>query len=948
MFEFSIEGQPAAKKFRLSEGTAGVGRDPTNALHLDDPRVSRFHARLTVIEEGCFLTDLGSANGTRVNGEELEPRAERKLRDGDRIELGPFVLHCSIVPSDTQAPSSEQVVVTTGLAACLRVVTPEGTTEHVLVGDELTLGRDPTNDIVVEADTVSRRHASLVRRDGEWEIIDLGSTNGLQSPAGQRIERAVLREGERLLIGQSVELQFSRGMPSAPSAPSLAPRGLAAGPTFRPRPPTREIDLPRDAPLVLGRDEQADLVLAHPQVSKAHARITMRGGRYVVEDLGSTSGTYVNGQPVRERPLREGDEVRVGSSRLILRENRLQVLDEAGNLRLDAFHLSREVGKGRVILSDVSLSILPREFVAIVGGSGSGKTTLLNALCGFQPATTGRVFLNGIDLYQSFSAYRNELGYVPQDDIIHRDLPVMRALNYAAALRMPRDTSEFERRQRVQEVLHQLDIHSCWDRPVKQLSGGQRKRVSMGVELLTRPSLFFLDEATSGLDPGTEAQLMRLLRRLADEGRTVVLVTHATKNVMMCDKVVFLARGGHLAYFGGPEEALRYFGVDDFDEIYTRLEEGQALAWGQRFRSSPLFKENVEARLATALPVAVSHPQEPDSPAAAVSPRAVGAVFPQAAARAVSPPAAAALPRGPAPSRRGVSALQQFLVLSRRQLDTIWSDKKTALLLLALAPLLGVLDFLIWRRDMFDPRTGSATQAVMMFFITAIITILIGTITSVREIVKEDAIYRRERMVGLQVLPFVGSKAAVGFLFAVYSSVMLFVFMIAAVDFSHLTAAQTLSLLVPLILGTFAGVMWGLLVSALAPTEDRAMLLVIAVLIPQFVFSGGVIPIKNIGFAGTVLGWLTSARWELGAIVTSARVTGGSGLGGALELESLSLPGLQSLGSLSDRQGLVTSLRDQYGDIFNVNVGFYWLMSLLLSLALFMLVLLLQKRKDRL
>jgi len=550
VFEFSIEGQPAAKKFQLTQSTAGVGRDPTNALHLDDPRVSRFHACLIATEEGCLPTDLGSANGTRVNGEELEPRVERRLAAGDRLEVGPFVLHCRIVAADTQAPSSQQVVVTTGLAACLRVVTPEGATEHVLVGDELTLGRDPTNDIVVEADTVSRRHASLVRRDGEWEIIDLGSTNGLQSLAGRRVERAVLRDGERLLVGQSVELQFSRGAPSAPPAPSIAPCPSAAGPASPPRPPTREIALPSDVPLVLGRGEQADLVLAHPQVSKNHARITRRGGRYVVEDLRSTSGTYVNGQPVRAHPLREGDELRVGSSRLILRENKLQVLDEAGNLRLDAFHLSREVGKGRVILSDVSLSILPREFVAIVGGSGSGKTTLLNALCGFQPASTGRVLLNGVDLYQSFSAYRNELGYVPQDDIIHRDLPVMRALNYAAALRMPRDTSEFERRQRVQEVLHQLDIHSCWDRPMKQLSGGQRKRVSMGVELLTRPSLFFLDEATSGLDPGTEAQLMRLLRRLADEGRTVVLVTHATKNVMMCDKVVFLARGGHLAYFG--------------------------------------------------------------------------------------------------------------------------------------------------------------------------------------------------------------------------------------------------------------------------------------------------------------------------------------------------------------------------------------------------------------
>ena len=159
-------------------------------------------------------------------------------------------------------------------------------------------------------------------------------------------------------------------------------------------------------------------------------------------------------------------------------------------------------------------------------------------------------------------------------------------------------------------MLQQLDIHTCWDRAVRQLSGGQRKRVSMGVELLTRPSLFFLDEATSGLDPGTESQMMRLLRRLADEGRTVVLVTHATKNVMTCDKVVFLARGGHLAYFGGPDEALRYFDVSDFDEIYTRLEEGKAHDWGRRFRTSQSYRENVESRLAAVPRVVTGAPAQ--------------------------------------------------------------------------------------------------------------------------------------------------------------------------------------------------------------------------------------------------------------------------------------------------------------------------------------------------
>jgi ABC transport system ATP-binding/permease protein len=990
-----IDRDGASESHTLTQTATGLGRDPQNEVRLDDPKVSRFHARIVSSAAGCQVVDLGSANGTHLDGLELDPRVGYPLDDGALVEIGPFSLRfigpstpgekpelpgggASRRAAPAGSPSGGSPAPPAGeeapQPARLVVTTPAGTSEHALRGDRLTLGRDPTNDLVIDADTVSRRHAVLERRGPTWEIADLGSANGLQTAQGET-DRLLLADGDTFFIGQSVRLEFRQAAPvrgpvqAAAQAAAAQPAAQAAWPPASLQAPgqaqsaaAQEFDLAPNASLVLGRGENADVVLSHPQVSKAHARIVRTDAGLVVEDLGSSTGTYVNGAPVKERALAEGDIVRVGTSRLLLTQGKLQMLNEEGNLRVDALHLSRVVGKGLRILQDVSLSILPQEFVAIVGGSGSGKTTLLNALCGFHPATGGTVLLNGIDLYQSFSAYRNDFGYVPQDDIIHRELPVLRALTYAAELRMPRDTTPVEHQRRVAEVLQQLDIPKCADQAVRQLSGGPRKRVSMGVELLTRPSLFFLDEATSGLDPGTESQMMRLLRRLADEGRTVVLVTHATKNVMTCDKVVFLARGGHLAYFGDPGEALRYFDVDDFDEIYTRLEEGRPDDWGRRFRGSAAYLENVEARLA-AMPRpparAMSAPGArlpagiPMAPATAPAPAAAATAAAASAAMAAPavllpapvmapPPAPRPVAARPAHLRQ-VSGFRQFQILCKRQLDTIWGDKKTAIMLLAIAPFLGILDFLIWKRDMFDARTGSATQVVMMFFIEAIITILIGCITSVREIVKEDAIYRRERMVGLGVLPFVASKAAVGFMFAVYSAVMLFVFMVASVSFSHLTAVQTLSLLGPLVLGTFAGVMWGLLVSALAPTEDRAMLLIIVVLVPQFVFSGGVIPMKDIGFAGTVLGWLTSARWELGALVTSARVDTGP----AMNLQNMSLPGMQGLPAL-DQQGLSTSLADQYGKIFHVNVGFYWLMALVLSLALFLVVLYVQKRKDTL
>src|SRR5262249_32093625 len=198
-----------------------------------------------------------------------------------------------------------------------------------------------------------------------------------------------------------------------------------------------------------------------------------------------------------------------------------------------------------------------------------------------------------------YDLFRGEIGYVPQRDIVHMELTPQSALDYAAQLRMPPDTTRAERQGRVQEVLADLDLGERKSAPISQLSGGQLKRVSIGVELLTKPRLFFLDEPMSGLDPGTEYEMMKLLRQLADQGRTVVLITHATKNVMLCDKVAFLARGGYLSYFGPPDAALAYFDQYrtarerrekemEFDDIYSILDDprrGTPAEWAARFES---------------------------------------------------------------------------------------------------------------------------------------------------------------------------------------------------------------------------------------------------------------------------------------------------------------------------------------------------------------------------
>src|SRR5579859_1108332 len=243
-------------------------------------------------------------------------------------------------------------------------------------------------------------------------------------------------------------------------------------------------------------------------------------------------------------------------------------------LRIDARRLTRRVGRV-IILNDVSLSIAPGEVVCIAGGSGAGKTTLLEALAGVRPADSGTVRFDSVDVYSHLDVFRNSLGYVPQDDLIHADLPLRSTLRYAARLRLPASTGSAEIDTAVDDAMRALDLQSQARLRVGTLSGGQRKRASIAVELLTKPHVFFLDEPTSGLDPAIGAELMQVLRKLAkEEGATVVLTTHSPPDLLLCDRVVFLARGGHLAFDGTPDDALRHFGVAHFSEIYLHLNKG--------------------------------------------------------------------------------------------------------------------------------------------------------------------------------------------------------------------------------------------------------------------------------------------------------------------------------------------------------------------------------------
>jgi ABC-type multidrug transport system ATPase subunit len=633
--------------------------------------------------------------------------------------------------------------------------------------------------------------------------------------------------------------------------------------------------------------------------------------------MNSTNHVYVNSELTTSHLLKLGDEIRIGPYKLVFEANQLTQYDESNFIRIDALNLKKSGTNNYILLNDLSFTIPPRKFVALVGGSGAGKSTLMDALNGLRPAQQGKVLYNGQDYYRNLAAFSSQLGYVPQDDIVHRDLTVERALYYAAKLRLPSDFTAAQIKQRINEVLEDVEMTGRRKLLVKKLSGGQRKRVSIALELLANPSLFFLDEPTSGLDPGLDRKMMFLLRRLADKGHTIVLVTHATNNINTCDYVCFLCQGGRLAFFGPPEEAKAYFGKTDFAEIYSSLEPTEENPnvpeeASARFKVSEQYKEYVIAPLRSGS-------------------AETGGVNGVRKAKEVKRP------------KRG-NPFAQFFLLSQRNLELLRNNTANLVILLLQAPLIAMLLMLLVYAEVgtgvFDankvvqcapristtkislpPQTGgiiglntgkndavdcnqivnylkndstgqqyvnsfsgdvatrrntalqdfivigASINAQKALFLVAFVAVLFGCINGTREIVKEASIYRRERTVNLGIVPYLASKFVVlGALALVQSGALLLI--VNAFEPLHQGVISGLPVVletyITLVLTALGGLMVGLTASAFAANEDSANSLLPFLLIPQVVFAGVEIPIKD--WALQSVAALFPTRWAMTAL----------------------------------------------------------------------------------
>ncbi len=722
--------------------------------------------------------------------------------------------------------------------ATLTVRLPDGRVRTLALSyDPLTIGRHPTNQLVVDVPTVSAEHALVEYHDGVYRLVDRGSRNGT-FVNGQRINVIDLKDGDLIRLGEmgsnAVTLTYRAGQ--APQAAVLDQFDLAAHDT-----------------LTIGRAAEGDLVLDSPLVSRHHARLERSGSTHILIDLGSTNGTYVNSHRIDRAELHAGDVIQIGPYRFTYRPEAISQVVSVQRGRLDALHLTRRVDGGRLILNDVSLSIAPREFIAIVGGSGSGKTTLLNALSGFEPAE-GRVLLNGDDYYANFGLYRSLIGYVPQDDIIHRELPVGQALRYAALLRLPGDTSEDEINARIERVLAEVDMDAQAEQIVGRLSGGQRKRVSISMELLAEPGVFFLDEATSGLDPGLEKKLMYTLRRLADGGRTVALVTHATANIKQCDHVAFIG-AGRLVFFGPPSVALEFFGVGEFADIYEAIED-DAAAWEKRFRESSVYAQymlprisNAELGMRTAKHPAddAEHLSSADKRSAGIAPRA--------------------------------NPWRQFSILTQRYFELVVRDKVLLTLLLAVMPLVGLLLAIISRPSVLVGEStqriqellassGSysiAGEAQVIIMMLALAASLVGMFAAAFELVRERAIYRRERMVNLRLRTYLGSKIVVlvGFAALQVMALLVVVALRVQVPFDGVLLPGPLELYLTLLLTTIVGILLGLFISAIAANSNSVIYIVLFAVFVQIIFAGVFFELPGVARG---ISLLTPTRWSVEAL----------------------------------------------------------------------------------
>ncbi len=772
-----------------------IGRDLRADVRIAHPLISRAHLVLRFDQGRWVVIDNGSLNGMFVNGRRV-PALD--IQDGQNVNIG----------------------------------NPDGPRLTFEVGRHTgSAGRPPQTASV----PVAQRSSTA------WPAQPPQTSRPLTPPSTSRPQP---------MYPSGPEPRYPTGAPLPPrpavvaqpiSHPSIEPV-TSIGPTAAPRSsetssiatsmlkilrPGRSVEAPPGS-IKIGRATDNDIVIPDVLASRHHATLVPTPSGTEIRDNRSINGTFVNGSRMESALLREGDVVTIGNVDLVfadgtlVRRTETEAATRTGGL--DVHGVTWTIEHDKVLLDNISFAARPGTLTAVIGPSGAGKSTLARLVAGYTQPTAGVVTFEGHNIHAEYASLRSRIGMVPQDDVVHGQLTVNQALMYAAELRLPPDTTKEDRRQVVAQVLEELEMTRHADTRVNKLSGGQRKRASVAMELLTGPSLLILDEPTSGLDPALDRQVMTMLRQLADAGRVVLVVTHSLTYLDVCDQVLLLAPGGKTAFCGPPSEIGSSMGTTNWADIFSSVGADPEAA-NRRFlaRHGP-------------------PPQQPQ----AQQPADLG-------------------------EPTHTSLRRQFSTIARRQIRLIVSDRGYFIFLALLPFIMGVLSLAVPGTVGFgvpDPMGDAPNEPGQILVLLNVGAIFMGTALTIRDLIGERAIFLREQAVGLSTTAYLLAKVCVYTVFAVVQSAIVTAIVVwgkgAPTQGAVMLGNPSLELFVDIAATCVASAMVGLALSAVAKSNEQIMPLLVVAIMSQLVFSGGMIPVTD-RLVLDQMSWATPARWGFAA-----------------------------------------------------------------------------------
>jgi ABC-type multidrug transport system ATPase subunit len=790
-----------------------VGRDLRADVRIADPRISRAHLILRFEQGKWVAIDNGSVNGTFVNGYR---RPVVDIRDGQSIHIGnaggPLLTFeigprrgKSAPPSAGGPPANAQQTMTWSTPARpmppvpppasppqarpappLRPTPPLAPSEHPTTA---RAGRPPAGPTPDQVTVVNARSTPVYYEVPPNEVTILGAHAAEDANFATRFVKRI--------------------------APRATPSSKPAG------------------SVTIGRAADNDIVVPDVLTSRYHATLTLTPLGTEIRDT-SVNGTFVNGTRVGSAILSEGDVVTVGNidlvveGGLLVRRSETEAATKTGGLEVR--NVQYVVEGSKQLLSDISLTARPGTLTAVIGGSGAGKSTLARLIAGYTTPSGGSVTFEGHNIHAEYASLRSRIGMVPQDDVVHRQLTVNQALSYAAELRLPPDTSKPDRTKVVSQVLEELDLTKHADTRVDKLSGGQRKRASVALELLTGPSLLMLDEPTSGLDPALDLQVMTMLRQLADAGRVVLVVTHSLSYLDVCDQVLLMAPGGKMAYCGPPDGIGDVMGTTNWAKIFSQV-------GADPDEANRRFREREQAQ----------PPSKSDKPAD------------------LGEPAHTSVPR-------------QISTIARRQVRLVVADRAYFVFLALLPFILGALSLTVPGSTGFKPATphGTPDEAAQILALLLPAAAFMGVALTIRDLVGERAIFQREQAVGLSTTAYLLAKTLVFCGFAILQAAIVTAIVVGgkgapsqgAVLLGHSTVAATGELFLTVAAACVASAVLGLAISSLVRSSEQIMPLFVIAVMAQLVLCGGMVPVT--GRLGLdQLSWAMPARWGYAAAAST-------------------------------------------------------------------------------